>query len=80
MHIFLCSQTGKCLEMKSGEGRNPIGKEESKELENRASQRFSVLTCGRPWNCLLLLGMLAQKLNQKRTMLVVDCPTEADPE
>jgi len=50
--------------MKGVEGRKPKGKEETKNLENRDSQRFSVLTCGMPWNGLLLLGMLAQKLNQ----------------
>jgi hypothetical protein len=50
--------------MKNGEGGNPKGKEETEKLENRASHRFSALTCGMPWNCLLLLGMLAQKLNQ----------------
>jgi hypothetical protein len=50
--------------MKGEEGRNPKGKEETKKLKNRASQRFSVLTCGMPLKGLLLLGMLAQKLNQ----------------
>jgi len=50
--------------MKGGEDRTLKGKEEIKKLENRASQRFSVFAFGMPWNCLLLLGMLAQKLNQ----------------